>query len=170
MTEGKSAGSLVELHRGDAEVEYHAIDLLMSGALRDSFQVREFALAENEPPIGSAGELGSARDSMGITIDRYDGRAGCGEDLAAVTAGSKRRINVDPTIADVQIPGRRAAEHGNVTSRSASDSRLAVAARHHSRAPCGSSAATRVPSCLLSARTFSVASASSARKRPGSQI
>ena len=43
VTEGKSAGSLVELHRGDAEVEYHAIDLLMSGALRDSFQVRESA-------------------------------------------------------------------------------------------------------------------------------
>ena len=64
---------------------------------------------------------------------------------------------------------RRAAEHGNVEGRSASDSR-AAAARHHSRAPGALRAATWEPSSPLSARTFWVASASSFWKRPGSQI
>ena len=57
-----------------------------------------------------------------------------------------------------------------MTGQSASDSAFAVAARHHSRALCASCAATREPSCFFSARTVPVASASCARKRPGSQI
>ena len=62
-----------------------------------------------------------------------------------------------------------AAQHGNMTSRSGSDS-LAVAAHHHSRALGGFAAADLAPSSCVKARTCSVAPASSAQKRLAPQI
>ena len=76
---------------------------------------------------------------------------------------------IDAAIARRQLLEHLAGEHGNMTGQSASD-RVAAAARHHSRAFCASCAATREPSCFFNARTVPVASASCARKRPGSQI
>ena len=58
-------------------------------------------------------------------------------------------------------------EHGNVTGQSASDSR-AIAARHHSRAPSGSSAALSKPGRFIAARTAMVAPTRRAQKRTGS--
>ena len=81
-----------------------------------------------------------------------------------------RTAGKDAAVTDVEEFERGAAEHGNVGGWSASDSRKAVAARRHSRAPSALRAATCEPSSPLSARTFWVASASSLRKRPGSQI
>ena len=96
---------------------------------------------------------------------------GGGKDRARIAAGAEGGVDIDAAVADGEELDRAAGEHGNVTGQSASGSRVsAAAARHHSRAPSGVAAATWEPSCCLSARTFSVASASSARKRPGSQI
>ena len=125
---------------------------------------------QDQPAAGRLHEIGAARDRALVAIDADDPAVGGGEDGAGVAAGAEGGVDIDAAGADVEIFDHGAAEHGNVTGQSASDSGLAAAARHHSRAPCGPSAATREPSCFLSARTFSVASASSARKRSGSQI
>jgi len=170
MAEGKSTRRLVELHRGDTEVEDDAVDRVIAAAARDRFQIGEFVLHQDEPAAGLAHEVGAARDRALVTVDADDVAVRRREDIAGVAAGTEGRVDVDAAGADREEFDRGAAEHGNVTSQSASDSASAVAARHHSRAPCGPSAATREPSCFVSARTFSVASASSARKRPGSQI
>ena len=94
-------------------------------------------------------------------------RIGRRQDRAGIAAGPERRVHIDAAVARRQELQDRMDKHGNVTSQSASDGGVsAAAARHHSRAP---SAATRELNCCLSARTFAVASASSARKRSGSQ-
>ncbi len=87
-----------------------------------------------------------------------------------MAAGAERAVDIDTAVMRAERIENLAREHGNVTGRSASDSAFAVAARHHSRALCASCAATREPSCFFNARTVPVASASCARKRPGSQI
>src|SRR5262249_1346161 len=114
--------------------------------------------------VGAEGDRGL----VAIDADHRTGRRL--QDKTRVAAGTKSAVDVDAASTHCEELDGARAEHGNVTSRSASDSMIAVAARHQSRAPRGSSGATREPSCRLSARTFSVASASSERKRSGSQI
>ena len=171
MAKGKSALGLVELHRGDAEVEDHAVDGVVAAAAQHRLQIGEGcpppAPAALAPPAQARRRARSRSGRGQCAIDAAVRRS---EDFAAVAAGAERGVHIDPAVAHIEELNRRADEHGNMTSQSASDSVFAVAARHHSRAPCGPSAAPREPSCFLSARTFSVASASSARKRPDSQI
>ena len=168
MAKGKSALGRVELQRGDAEVQDHPVDRVAAAAARHRAQIGEFVLDQDEPAAGCCSEFGAACDRARITVNADDAAIGGSEDGTGVSAGAKGGIDIDALTADAEEFDRGAGEHGNVTSQSASDSACAVAARRHSRAP--PSAATGEPSCFLSARTFSVASASSARKRPGSQI
>ena len=147
-----------------------AVNLSVARLVYRRAQIGELALEEDEPAARCAREVSAAGECARVAIDTDDPTLRGFQNFAAVAPGAEGRVDIDPAIAHIEELYRGADEHGNVTSQSASDSALAVAARHHSRAPCGSSAATREPSCLLSARTFSVASASSARKRPGSQI
>ena len=170
MAEGEPTRAFIELHGGDAKVEDDAVDRLVAAVAHDRLKVREIIFNQGEAVAGRACEIGAARDRVRIAVDGDDVTVRRSQNCAAVAASSEGRIHVDFPGADVEEFDHGAAEHGNVTSQSASDSARAVAARHHSRAPCGPSAATREPSCRLSARTFSVASASSARKRAGSQI
>ena len=107
-------------------------------------------------------------DSVAIPVDGDHARAGCLQDGARVTAAAESGVEISALATHGEPLDCGGGEYGNVTSQSASDS-VAVATHHHSRAPCGGSAAIRVASSALNARTFSVASVSSARKRPGSQ-
>src|SRR5262249_42066729 len=100
-------------------------------------------------------------DDAGICLRKYQ---------TAVAAGSERPVDVDAAVPNVEELESRAGEHGSVTGRSASDTAAGVAAHRHSRAPSASRAAPREPNCRFTARPFSVASASCARKRSGSQI
>src|SRR5262249_51523877 len=109
-------------------------------------------------------------DGVSVTVDADHLRARRGENRTRVAAGPEGTVDVHAAGTKVEELDRGRTEHGDVTGRSASDTVPGAAARHHPRAPCGSSAALREPSCFLSARTFSVASASCARKRSGSQI
>src|SRR5262249_90513 len=170
MAEGKSPRRLVELPRGAPEAEDDPVDRVIAAAARARLQIGEFVFHQNEPTAGLAHEVGTARDRALVTVDADDIAVRRREDIAGVAAGTEGRVDIDAAGAAREEFDRGAAEDGNGTSQSASDSGSAVAAHHHSRAPCGPSAATREPSCFVSARTFSVASASSARKRPGSQI
>ena len=136
-------------------------------AADDRFQIGEPILDQFEPALRLLDETGAVRDRALIAIDADHARAGRRQDRARIAAGAERRVDVESAVAHAEPFDGAAGEHGNVTSRSASDS-VAVAARHHSRAPGGfSAAAIRVPSSCLKARTFSVASANSAAKAAG---
>src|SRR5581483_11808807 len=157
----------VELHRRDAEIEHDAVD---AGCLRDPFEVAEAILGERQAVIG---ERAAERDGVRIAVDGDDLAIRLREDGAAVAAGAKRGVDIDAAVPDLEEFNGGAAEHGNVGGWSASDSR-AAAARRHSRAPGAATCALRAAawelSSVLSSRTFWVASASSLRNRPGSQI
>src|SRR6185437_8032894 len=137
------------------------------------FQITEAIFDQFEPAPRLFDEIGAARDRALIAVDADHSRARGGKNCARKSAGAERGIDIEAALTDVEPFNGAMDEHGNVTSQSASDSR-AAAARHHSRAPSGfggaSAAIIRAPSSCLKARTFSVASASSVRKRPGSQI
>ena len=169
--EREAAGGFVELHRRQPDIEHDAVDRVIAAGPRHAFEIGETVLDQDQPAFGARHQV-EARGNRALVAINADDVAVCGgEDRARIAAGAEGRVDIDAAVADVEEFDRGAAEHRNVTDQSAIGSRLpAAAARHHSRAPCGPSAATRVPSCFLSARTFSVASASSARNRAGSQI
>ena len=143
---------------------------LVAAVPRDSRQVRKSVLDQHKAAAGRRDQIGAASKRAWIAVDADHAAFGGGEDFTRIAAAAEGCVDVDAALADRKEFDRAAGKHGNVTSRSASDSAFAVAARHHSRAPCGGSAATQEPSCRFNARTFSVASASSAPKRFGSQI
>src|SRR6185503_14051288 len=122
-----------------------------------------------QPPTGLLHQRKAARDRIAVAIDADDMRIAGVEDRARMPAGAERAVDVHTAVARRQLLQHLAAEHGNMTGRSAGG-RVAAATHHHSRAFCASCAATREPSCFFNARTVPVASASCARKRPGSQI
>ena len=139
-------------------------------AADDCLQIGEPVLDQIEPALGLLDQACALGDRALIAIDADDAGAGRRQDRLRIAAGAEGRVDVKSAVANAKPFDGAAAEHGNMTSRSASDS-VAVAARHSSRAPGGfSAAAIRVPGTCLKARTFAVASANSLRKRPGSQI
>ena len=133
------------------------------------FQIGEAVLDQIEPALRLLDQACALGNRALIAIDADDAGARRRQDRLRIAAGTERRIDVKSAVANAEPFDGAAAEHGNMTSRSASDS-VAVAARHSSRAPSGFSAAIRAPGACLKARTFAVASANSLRKRPGSQI
>src|SRR5215831_3594854 len=166
-TKRESPRRVIKLHRGNAEIEHDAVKA--ARATRDRLQVGEAVLEQRKPAVHLLGERCALGDGSVVAIDRNHVRVCSLQNRPRITAGAEGRVEIKTTGFDREPFDGVAGEHGNVTSRSASDS-IAVAARCHSRAPSGFAAATRVPSSCLKARTFSVASASSARKRLGSQI
>ena len=118
------------------------------------------SISVSRPPACST-RSAPERDRGLIAVDADHLAIGGRKNGARIAAGAEGAVDIDAAVADVEEFDGVAAEHGNVEGRSASDSR-AAAARHHSRAPGASRAATWEPSCALSARTFWVASASSA--------
>ena len=131
------------------------------------FEKRSSTSSSRPPRL--ADESGALRDGRLIAVDADHARVRRLQDRPRIAAAAERRVDIEAAATDAEPVDDAAGEHGNVAGRSASDS-VAAAARRHSRAPSGFAAAIRVPSAFLNARTFSVASASSARKRLGSQI
>src|ERR1700722_5647083 len=162
----KAARGIVDLHRRDADVEHDTVD--RAAAADDCLQIGEAVLDQIEPASGLLDQASALGNRALIAIDADDPGAGRRQDRLRIAAGTEGGIDVKSAVANAKPFDGAAAEHGNMTSRSASDS---VAARHSSRAPGGfSAAAIRVPGTCLKARTFAVASANSARNRPGCQI
>src|SRR4029077_3131650 len=169
VAEGESALRLVELHRGDAEIEQDPSDSCVPEPARNLFEIGESLLDHGEPATGLLDQPKPARYGIAVAVDADNPRARHVEDRPRVPAGAEGAVDVDATLARREIRDDLAGEHGNMTGRAASG-RSAAAAPPHSRALCAFCAATREPSCFFNARTVPVASASCARKRPGSQI
>ena len=115
---------------------------------RDAVERGEALLDQRQSAIGRLHQIGAVRHRALVAVDADDLRIGGREDRAAVAAGAEGAVDIDAAVADVEQLERGPREHGNVTGQSASDSR-AIAARHHSRAPSGSSAALSKPGRFL---------------------
>src|ERR1700726_3934201 len=114
-------------------------------------------LDQGEPAVRGFDQVEPAGDGVAVAVDADDLGAGRRQDGAGMAAGPEGAVHIDAARTDIEQRDCVRGEHGNVTGWSASDTRLpGVAARHHPRAPCGSSAALREPNCFLSARTFPV--------------
>ena len=167
--EGKAARGGIELHGGDAEVEHHAVHAIGAAIARDCVEIGKAVFDQREPAVRRLHQVGAERDRALVAVDADHFAVGGRENGAAIAAGAESGVDIDAAVMHVEEVERRRAEHGNMVGRSANDSRKAVAARRHSRTPGVLRAADWAPSWLLSARTLSVASASSFENRPGSQ-
>ena len=159
--EGEAALGIVELHRRNAEVEHHAVDFIEPRFARGGVEIGKTLLDQRQPAAGGLHKIGAQRDRVLVAVDADHRAIGGGEDGARITAGAESGVDINAAVMHVEEIESGATEHGNVEGRSANDSRKAVAARRHSRAPSALRAADWDPSWLLSSRTFWVASASS---------
>jgi hypothetical protein len=116
MAEGKSALGLVELHRGDAEVEDHAVDRVVAAAAHHRLQIGEGVLYQHQPPLRRLHKIGAARDRALVAVERNDAAVRRSEDFTGVAAGAERGVHVDPAGAHIEELNRRADEHGNMTN------------------------------------------------------
>ena len=170
--EREAAFGAVELHRGDAEIEHDAVDLREAGGARDRVELREAFFDQRQPAVATARRVRRrAAIACRVAVDADHPAIGGRQDGARVAAGAEGGVDIDAAVTDVEKLDRRAAEHGNVAGRSASDSARAVAARHHSRAPGASRAAAWEPSCGFErAHLLGGLRELASRNRPGSQI
>src|SRR5262249_26397157 len=167
--ERKAAAGGIELHGRNAQIKHDAIDKVVSGFVRDSVEIGETILGQHQAAVRLLDQVGGTCNGTLIAVDADHFAISRGKNGARIATGAEGAIDENAAVMDIEKIDRGAAEHGNMEGRSASDSR-AAAARHHSRAPGAGRAATWELNSSLSARTFSVACASSFWKRPGSQI
>ena len=118
----------------------------MAAALRHRVEIGELVLDHGEPAGRRLHQIGAHRHRTRIAVDADDLCAGRFQNETRVTAGAESAIDINAAIMDIELLDGAAAEHGNVGGWSASDSRKAVAARRHSRAPSALRAAIEEPS------------------------
>ena len=167
--EREAALGLVELHRGDAEIEHDAVDRSWPNFCGDVDRAPRSAprpaSVVHRPTAPDPAPCATALWSRSMPMTCAIGRR---EDRARVAAGAERAVDIDAAVADVQKLDSRPREHGNVTGRSASDSGPSLPAiipvpRRIFRRSLEAAA-------ILAARAVRVAPMTRARKRPGSQI
>ena len=96
VAKGKAARRVVDLRRGDSEIEQHAVDLRERKLGEDVGQFRKPRAAENESGIGLR-ELRRGRfgGRVAIDADETPRRAKPSEDRARVAAAAERGVDVD---------------------------------------------------------------------------
>ena len=167
--EREAALGLIELHRGHAKIEDDAVDRRMAEFFRDAVERREAFFDQRQSAIGLLDQSRAIRYRALVAVDADHLRVGGRQDGAAVAAVAEGAVDINPTVARIEKLKRLASKHGNMTSQSASDS-SAIAARHYSRAPSGSSAAPSEPGRLKAAHAVAVASMTRAPRRTGSKL
>ena len=168
-SEREAALGLVKLHRGHAEIKHDAVHRGVTEFFRHAIERGEALFDQCEPAGRRLDQTGAIGHRALVAIDADHLGIGGTQDRAAVAAGAEGAVDVDAAVANIQELKGGPREHGNVTGRSASDSR-AIAAHHHSRAPSGASAALSEPGRCIETRPITVAPVKHALKRTGSQV
>ena len=119
-----------------------------TGSWTKLFKIGKTVLEEFQPALRFLDQARAPRDGALVAIDADDARAGSFQDQAAIAAGAERAVDIKAAALHVQPADRLAAEHGNMTRR----------------------AVALIPALPSRRALCSVAAASSARKRVGSQI
>ena len=94
----------------------------MAEGARYGFEIGEAILDQRQPPAGRIHQIGAARDRLLVAIDADHWQFGGGENGAGIAAGAERAVDVDAAVTRREKLDDGTAEHGNVTSQSASDS------------------------------------------------
>jgi len=95
--ERKTACPLVELHRGDSDVERHAVDSIDAAVGELRIEVAEAALDHFERACAPGFERAARGHRVGIAIDADHMRA-CGEQRPAVPARAERPVDMALTL------------------------------------------------------------------------
>ena len=177
--EREAALRLVELHRGDADVEDDAVERQHFLARRLGGEIRETRLRKSEPPAELLHQRRTGGDRFRIAVERQHPRVRRRfENRARISARAECAVEIFSARARFERGEGFCTKHGNVPGGSACGSGSPLAAAlHHSRAPCGRGgglcpvpSAYRALSCFRRSRTRTLASSRCARKRFGSQI
>ena len=95
----------------------------MAAGARHRREVGKSILNQDEPALRRSDQIGALRDGALIAIDPDHAAVGGGEQRARKAAGAKGGVDVNSARAHRKKFHGAAAEHGNVTGQSASDSR-----------------------------------------------
>ena len=120
--ERESATGRIELHGGNAEIEHHSIDSRVARFARNRIEVGKSVLDQGQATVGLIDHVGTKRDGGLITVNADHFTIGRGENRAGVAARAEGAIDIYAALSRLEQVARRAAEHGNVEGRSASDS------------------------------------------------
>src|SRR6185437_1353416 len=107
----------------------------MTGVLRHRIKIGKTFFGQGQSTAGRGDQVRAACDGIAVAVDGDDATVRGREDRTRIAAGAEGRVDIDAVIMNVEETRRAGTEHGNVGAWSASDSREAVAAHHHSRAP-----------------------------------
>ena len=136
--EGEAARGVVELHRGDADVEHDAVARSETGLARDAVEIAEAPGNEGQAARIACGERGAGGNRGGIAVEPEYARIGRGgEDGLAVAAGAEGGVNVGLACAGGERLQHLGKQHGNM-ARCPSEctlGRWGASRRHYSRAP-----------------------------------
>ena len=124
--EREAALGLVELHRGDADVEHDAVDRSWPQLARDGVEIGEAIFDQRQPAAGVLDEIGAERDRRLVAVDADDLAVGGVEDRARIAAGAEGAVDIDAAVTDVEVirtPARRARECGGLVRQRQQQSR-----------------------------------------------
>src|SRR5580700_7201895 len=115
MTKGEAAFGSVDLHRGDADVEHHAIDAVEAEIVSHARDLREARLDEGEASCRALDQRLAFENRLGVAIEREDAcRFAEGKQGPAVAAGAEGGVDIAAAIPDPQSLQRLGEENGNM--------------------------------------------------------
>ena len=115
MAEREAALGLVELHRGDAEIEHDAVDRLVPGIARDGVEIGEAVFDQRQPAARLLDQVRAQRDRGLVAVDADHLAVGGRQNGARIAAGAEGAVDIDAAVADIEeidAPGGRARECG----------------------------------------------------------
>ena len=112
----KAALRLVELRRGNAEVEEHAVHGADAETVKNGGRVAEVAVHELHTVPKRGQPRAGARDRRFVAVDADErsGRQAAG-DLLGVAAHTERAVHVDAVGADIQVLDAFVQQHGDMS-------------------------------------------------------
>ena len=129
--EREAAPGLVELHRRDADVEHHPVDLF--GIV---VEPGERSVHQPQPAAGRRFHVAPGSDRVGVAVDRHH-RGARLENRLGVTACAEGAVYEGLTLAGCQRGKHFGQKYRNVTGRSANRGAVPAVTRHHSGCPPG---------------------------------
>jgi hypothetical protein len=150
LQEAESARRIVDLRRGDAEIEEKAVDAGDASLVEDPLELREAGLHQLEPVVLPRSlEQAAGRDRIRIAVEREQAaaRTECVENAPAVTAAPERAIDIGAVRAQPQRGHRLGSEHRDVRSIVGP-----LTWRHPRQKPSASRRASGMPASACSSR------------------
>ena len=165
LLKGEAARGIVELGRGDAEIEGHPVDRVHPPVGEQAVHLAEAAGKDAQAAVEVALHLETAGDGGGIAVDPPHGAARRLEEGAAIAPTAEGAVDIDAAVARGQELEHFAEQHRDMPARYGTCGQV-LRCRHGAPPPFSPPGPAAGP---LGARTLSVMSLRKTRSRAAAQ-